>query len=479
MWCSAGAPGVSRFVASITGRPCRAAPRSPTSASTWSPGTVMTTRSAARAASTWVAARRAPVSATAACSRSVFGLRLPSTTSCPARAQPAARVRPTVPAPSTAITLTIRSRPTAPIVIHVPSLLESKTSSQGLFHDCSCSLTASGSVRRCPVVRPRPTAVRAAAVDGAHVLDSVDRIVAEWRAERPDLRVAPIEVLTRLSRVRTRVDEELASVFAGYDLSPADFTVIAALRRAGAPYTLPQSVLMARLGLTSGTVSVRLGRLEGKGIVTRAPSSDDARGVLVTLTVKGAELFDRVAPVHLVNEDVLLSALTDAERGQLAGLLRKLLVGFEHERSTSPLGFVVAPAHVARRARAAVGLSDRAGLLVQDGAGHHPGRGRRPATRRPARRAGRRTPPAAPVLCRPRRRHRRGPRNPPAAGPHRPARRGLPGGDDHRRGSGRSTVHSGYARLEPPVIDTHVQSERGDIVADTARPFYRTTCPTN
>ena len=215
----------------------------------------------------------------------------------------------------------------------------------------------------------RPTASHrraGAAVDGVRVLDSVDRIVAEWRAERPDLRVAPIEVLTRLSRVRTRVDEELASVFAGYDLSPADFTVIAALRRAGAPYTLPQSVLMARLGLTSGTVSVRLGRLEGKGIVTRAPSSDDARGVLVTLTVKGAELFDRVAPVHLVNEDVLLSALTDAERGQLAGLLRKLLVGFEHERSTSPLGFVVAPAHVARRARAAVGLSDRAGLLVQD-----------------------------------------------------------------------------------------------------------------
>ena len=92
--------------------------------------------------------------------------------------------------------------------------------------------------------------------------DSVDRIVAEWRRERPDLAVAPIEVLTRLGRVRTRIDEELAAVFAGYDLSPADFTVIAALRRAGEPYTLPQSALMARLGLTSGTVSVRLGRLD-------------------------------------------------------------------------------------------------------------------------------------------------------------------------------------------------------------------------
>jgi DNA-binding MarR family transcriptional regulator len=217
--------------------------------------------------------------------------------------------------------------------------------------------------------RPNPSRRPAAAAEevaGVRVPDSVDRVVAEWRIERPDLAVAPIEILTRLGRVRTRIDEELASVFAGYDLSAADFTVIAALRRAGTPYALPQSVLMARLGLTSGTVSVRLGRLEGKGIVTRAPSSDDARGVLVVLTDKGAQLFDRVAPVHLRNEDVLLSALTDAERAQLAALLRKLLVGFEHEQSVSPLGFTAAAAHVARRARAAVGLSDRAGLLVQD-----------------------------------------------------------------------------------------------------------------
>ena len=216
--------------------------------------------------------------------------------------------------------------------------------------------------------RPNPSRRPPQAVEdavGARVPDSVDRIVAEWRGERPDLPVAPIEVLTRLGRVRTRIDDELAAVFAGYDLSPADFTVIAALRRAGRPYALAQSALMARLGLTSGTVSVRLGRLEGKGVVTRSPSSDDGRGVLVTLTDKGAELFDRVAPVHLRNEDILLSALTDAERDQLAGLLRKLLVGFEHEQSVSPLGFTVAAAHVARRARAAVGLSDRAGLLVQ------------------------------------------------------------------------------------------------------------------
>ncbi len=200
--------------------------------------------------------------------------------------------------------------------------------------------------------------------DGPRVRDSVDRIVAEWVVELPDLPVAPVEVLTRLSRVRACVDERLAEDFARHDLTAADFTVIAALRRAGRPYTLPQSVLMARLRLTSGTVSVRLGRLEQRGVVTRAPSSEDGRGVLVTLTTVGVELFDRVAPEHLAHEDVLLSALTPDEADQLAGLLRKLLFAFEHPRSVCPLGFTVQPAHEARRARAAVGLSDRAGLLV-------------------------------------------------------------------------------------------------------------------
>jgi S1-C subfamily serine protease len=105
--------------------------------------------------------------------------------------------------------------------------------------------------------------------------------------------------------------------------------------------------------------------LEKKGVVRRRPSTEDGRGVLVTLTARGRELFDQVAPDHLANEDVLLSALTEDERDQLAGLLRRLLVGFELEHAESPLGLTLAPAHVARRARRTVGLTDRSGLLVE------------------------------------------------------------------------------------------------------------------
>lgn len=194
--------------------------------------------------------------------------------------------------------------------------------------------------------------------------DSIDTVLADWARELPELPVAPVGIITRIGRLRARLDDELASVFARHGLTPPDFAVLAVLRRAGAPFELSQSVLVQRLGLTSGTVSVRLGRLSGSGIVARSPNNDDTRGSLVRLTAAGVALFNRVAPDHLRNEDLLLSALTPPQREQLADLLRLLLASLEHERIDSPLGMILAPAHVARRLRQTVGLPDQAGLLV-------------------------------------------------------------------------------------------------------------------
>jgi DNA-binding MarR family transcriptional regulator len=196
--------------------------------------------------------------------------------------------------------------------------------------------------------------------------DDVDRVLVDWAGQRPDLDFTAVGVVTRLSRVRTYLDAELAGVFARFGLTSADFLVIVSLRRAGTPYRMPQARLMDALGLTSGTVSVRLDRLEKNGIVTREPDPASARGSLVQLTGKGLELFDRVAPVHLANEDRLLSALSPAEREVLADLLRRLLGSFESATTdvAACLGLVLEPARLARARRQAVGLSDQAGLLV-------------------------------------------------------------------------------------------------------------------
>jgi len=198
--------------------------------------------------------------------------------------------------------------------------------------------------------------------------DGVDRVLLDWDRERPDLDFTPVGVVSRLGRVRTYLDAELATVFARFGLTSADFGVIITLRRSGRPYTMPQARLMDALGLTSGTVSVRLDRLERRGIVSREPDPGSARGSLVRLTGQGLRLFDEIAPVHLANEDRLLSALSRDERQTLADLLRRLLAGFESSTTdvAAGLGLTLEPAHLARARRQAVGLSDSAGLLVTD-----------------------------------------------------------------------------------------------------------------
>lgn len=204
--------------------------------------------------------------------------------------------------------------------------------------------------------------------------DSVDRILLDWERERPDLDFTPVGVITRLARVRTHLDAEVAAVFARYGLTAADFVVIITLRRSGAPFSMPQARLMDALGLTSGTVSVRLDRLVRNGIVTRENDPGNARMSLVILTEKGLRLFDEVAPVHLANEDRLLAALSASERRLLADLLRRLLADFETTPATvaADLGLTLEPAHRARSRREAVGLPDQPGLLVLDVAAGSP-----------------------------------------------------------------------------------------------------------
>ena len=130
-----------------------------------------------------------------------------------------------------------------------------------------------------------------------------------------------------------------------------------------------QRRLMDELGLTSGTVSVRMSQLVRDGLVDRRPDPRSARNTLISLTDHGRELFERVAPAHLINERRLLSALSEAEQEVLAGLLRKLLVEFEGSQppaeTTLALGLTLAPAHVTAALRESVGLPAVAGLLVR------------------------------------------------------------------------------------------------------------------
>ena len=159
--------------------------------------------------------------------------------------------------------------------------------------------------------------------------DHMDLILAQWRRERPELDVAALGLLGRLFRSAHLADAELSGGIARHGLRPGWFDLLAALRRAGAPYELNPSELMRSTMLSSGGMTKRLDRLADAGLVERRPDPSDRRGTLVGLTRKGRQTVDEALVTHLANEERLLAPLSRTERHTLDDLLRKLLTGLE------------------------------------------------------------------------------------------------------------------------------------------------------
>lgn len=155
--------------------------------------------------------------------------------------------------------------------------------------------------------------------------DEVDDLVAAWRAERPDLDVAPLQVLSRVSRLARHLDLARRAAFAAHGLEAWGFDVLSALRRTGPPYQLTPGALLRATLVTSGTMTNRVDRLADAGLVRREPDPQDRRGVLVTLTPAGRARVDAALADLVKHEQALLDGLSPADRATLADLLRVLL----------------------------------------------------------------------------------------------------------------------------------------------------------
>ena len=159
--------------------------------------------------------------------------------------------------------------------------------------------------------------------------DAVDAVVEQWRRERPDLDPSAKEVTGRVVRLASLFQQAYAEAFAPVGLKQGDYGVLVALRRAGAPYRLTPTELARRRMMTSGGMTPVIDRLERRGLVSRAPNPDDRRGSLVELTDAGRKVVDEAMAQHARVEHDLVGGLSAAERKQLAGLLRKLLLSVE------------------------------------------------------------------------------------------------------------------------------------------------------
>ncbi|PKW17760.1 DNA-binding MarR family transcriptional regulator [Saccharopolyspora spinosa] len=153
--------------------------------------------------------------------------------------------------------------------------------------------------------------------------DVVGRICAQWREQRPDLDVSPIDVIGRVRRLGALTNQLDESAFTDAGLSRMEFEVLSALRRAGGGLRPSQ---LTKETLSSGAATTkRLARLEAEGLITRTLSRRDRREIDVRLTGEGLELIDRLFPQQLERERALLAPLAADEREKLGELLAKVL----------------------------------------------------------------------------------------------------------------------------------------------------------
>ncbi len=164
--------------------------------------------------------------------------------------------------------------------------------------------------------------------------------------------------------VAAHLEDELEEALAEHGLTRPSFLVLDALDRAEGN-RLNQRELVTRVRRTSGTVSVRLGRLERARMIEREPDPDNRRTVTVTLTERGRKLVQAARPAYAERAQRLAAGLPEGTAPGLAEQLSAWLAFFEPDERMAPrLGVAVATAAVATRMRRAVGLPDEHGVLV-------------------------------------------------------------------------------------------------------------------
>jgi DNA-binding MarR family transcriptional regulator len=170
------------------------------------------------------------------------------------------------------------------------------------------------------MARPRQTRQR----------DHVDNFLEEVGADLPaDLDLTVEGIVDRIGGINRRIKWMHEETLDQLGLNVTDWHVLTSLRWTGAPYRRSAGELARRVELTSGAMTSRLDALEAEGLVRRLRDPEDRRSVLVELTEKGRQKHEQAMGIQAEKEALLAKALTDREKEQLNGLLRRVMITLE------------------------------------------------------------------------------------------------------------------------------------------------------
>lgn len=157
--------------------------------------------------------------------------------------------------------------------------------------------------------------------------DLIERKKKNWPAAS-----SPIGgIVIRLFRVRDIIYEHSRiKVKSEFNLTPAEFEVIATLRTLEPPYRMTPTNLRQALLITPGGITKVLNNLAARDLISRHKSADDGRSTAVQLTSPGIKLAEEVLPAVIEDyADLLTQGLDKNQISEMALLLKSMLKALE------------------------------------------------------------------------------------------------------------------------------------------------------
>lgn len=132
--------------------------------------------------------------------------------------------------------------------------------------------------------------------------------------------------IKHLSKIIVEFYERLSSweesVVRDSGLTTAQAHTIEIVGHAGA---IQMKDLAEKIGVTTGTLTVAIDRLEKKKLLQRKPHETDRRSFLIELTPQGQIYFKQHHNFHIQMTEEIVSGLTQAEQELFAGIIERVL----------------------------------------------------------------------------------------------------------------------------------------------------------
>jgi DNA-binding MarR family transcriptional regulator len=154
--------------------------------------------------------------------------------------------------------------------------------------------------------------------------------VATWPQIDPQVE----GIVTRVEKVNRYLQTAARASMGKAGLNKEEWKVLMALHAT----VRSHGWLCRDLDVSTGAMTNRLDKLEGRGLIRRVPDPHDRRGVLLELTDAGEARLEEYIDVGASRERELLDDLTLAEKQELNRLLSKLLASLQADAAASQRG---------------------------------------------------------------------------------------------------------------------------------------------